>query len=232
MVAQLLLYLEQTMPTVDPRHFVEDQFPTKYRHLIPTTLKTAYRAAASLIDDNPILAMAEMRCERGRIVAWAVDLGFSRLVETGALPMDKSWEYFARPTGRYLALRPSHSVITISQIADPTKQPRNVVFRQNARVSNQPFLELPGFEREAELAIEPHILITHGHQDLEFSHLCLPDPDHRNGYRYKNENLLHLPHEIEATGPAPEDTDIDLDAIATLKDDIDRLRRDHGDSER
>lgn len=217
------------MPIVNPRHFVEDQFPTRLRHLIPTTLKIAYRAAADLVADSPILAMADERRERGRIISWAVDLGFNRLVETGALPFDKSWEWYERPTGRYLALRPSHSVITISQISDPTKQPRNVLFRQSARVSNEPFLDLPGFESEGDMAGEPHILLTHGHQDLNFSHLCIPDPDHRKGYRFRSENLLHLPHEIVSEGPPTEDTDIDLAALATLKEDIERARRDHGD---
>jgi len=218
------------MLNVSPRHFLEDQFPSRFRHLIPSTLKSAYRAAADLIADNPILAMADERRERGRIISWAVDLGFNRLVETGALPFDKSWEWYERPTGRYLALRPSHSVITISQIADPTKQPRNVRFRQTARVSNEPFLDLPEFDSENDISGEPHILITHGHQDLNFSHLCIPDPDHRKGYRFRSENLLYLPHEIVFEGPPAEDTDIDLDAVATLKEDIERARRDNGDS--
>lgn len=216
------------MKPVSPRHFVEDQFPTSLRHLIPTTLKTAYRAAEDIVADNPLLAMAEMRGELGRVIAWAVDFGFNRLVESGALPFDKSWEWFERPTGRYLALRPSHSVITISQIADPVKQPRNVLFRQSARVSNQPFLDLPGFEAEANLAGDPHILLTHGYQALTFAHLCVPDPCHSKGYRFRSENLLNIPHEVRADGPPIEDTDIDLEALATLKEDIERYRRDHG----
>lgn len=216
------------MKPVNPRHFVDDQFPKILRPLIPTTLKTAYRAANDLIADNPPLAMAVNRGERGRIVAWAVDFGFNRLVESGALPFDKSWEEFERPTGRYLALRATHSIITISQIADATKQPRNVLFRQNARVSNAPFFDLPEFADDKDVAGEPHILITHGYQDLTFSHLCMPDPDHRRGYRFRSENLLNLPHEIEPDGPAPEDTDVDFESIQLLKEDIERHRRDHG----
>lgn len=219
------------MAIVNPRHFVDDQFPQRLRPLVPSTLKTAYRAAADLIADNPPLAMAEIRGERGRIVAWAVDFAFNRLVESGALPFDKSWEWFDRPTGRYLALRPSHSVITISQISDPAKQPRNVIFRQSARVSNEPFLDLPGFADENEVVGEPHILLTHGYQDLNFSHLCMPDPDHSKGFRYRSENLLNLPHEMEPEGPPTEDTDIDFESLNLLKEDIERYRRDHDDSE-
>jgi hypothetical protein len=216
------------MRPVNPRHFVDDQFPQRLRPLIPTTLKTAYRAAEGLIADNPILAMAERRGERGRIISLAVDFGFERLVDSGALPFDKSWEWFERPTGKYLALRPSHSIITISQIADPRKQPRNVLFRQCARVNNAPFFDLPEFADEGEVAGEPHILITHGYQDLNFAHLCMPDPDHRKGYRFRSDNLLNLPHEIETEGPPPEDTEVDFESIALLKEDIARFRRDHG----
>jgi hypothetical protein len=65
------------MNFVSPRHFVDDQFPPRLRHLIPTTLKTAYRDAERIIADTPILSMAEKRGERGRIIAYAVDFGFN-----------------------------------------------------------------------------------------------------------------------------------------------------------
>ena len=216
------------MSYINPRVFLEDQFPVELRSLIPMALRSAYRAADELIADNPIAAIGEQRGERGRLIAWSVDLAFGRLVETGALPFDKSWEHFEKPTGRYLALRASSSVITISQIADATKQPRNVRFRENRRMSNQPFLDLPCFESEGSLAGEPHILLTHGHQELTFSHLCIPDPDHRNGYRFRTENLLGIPHVVETEGPPEEDTDFDLDDLALLKEEVERYRRDHG----
>lgn len=228
MVAKCSLQPEFSMTCINPRVFVDDQFPAELRSLVPTTLRAAYRAAEELIADSPIASIAERRGERGRIVAWSVDLAFSKLVETGALPFDKSWEAFEKPTGRYLALRASSSTITISQIADPAKQPRNVRFRENRRMSNQPFLDLPGFESDGPLSGEPHILLTHGYQELTFSHLCMPDPDHRNGYRYRSENLLGIPHAVETQGPPEEDTDFDLDELALLKEEVERYRRDHG----
>jgi|GEM_PF-1298714 len=217
--------------TINPRIFLEDQFPSVLRPLIPKTLRTAYRAADELIADNPHLEAAVMRGERGRIVAWYVDAAFSRLVDTGALPFDKSWEYFERPTGRYLALRPSHSVVTISQVSDPVKQPRNVLFRQNKRIANQPFLDLPGFDDGTIVGMEPHILLIHGHQLLNFAHLCIPDPDHAADYRYRSENLMGMPHSIEPEGPPAEDTDFDADELAVLKQDVERYRRDHAGGE-
>jgi hypothetical protein len=215
------------MNPVNPQQFLDDQFPAPFRGLIPTTLATAYRHAARLIAEEPILQMPSAEDNHGRLIAWAVDYGFWRLIESGALPFDYSWEYFAKPTGRYLAIRPSHSVITISQIADPFQQPRNVVFRENARISNAPFFDLPEFENEGEVTGEPHLLITHGHQELRFAHLCVPDPVHANGYRYRTGNLLNLPHELSSEGPPAEDTDIDFDGLGLLKEDIERWRRDH-----
>ncbi|MGD1877212.1 MAG: hypothetical protein ACFB13_06905 [Kiloniellaceae bacterium] len=216
------------MNTVDPCQFVDDQFPVQFRPLIATTLKTAYKTAGRLVADEPFLQTPTAEWNKGRIVSWAVDYGFFKLVETGALPFDCSWEYFAKPTGRYLALRPSHSVVTISQIADPTQQPRNVVFRAIARISNTPFFDLPEFQDEGKIDGLPHILLTHGHQDLRFSHLCIPDPLHHRGFRYRTRNLLNMPHEIEPEGPPPEDTDTDFENLNLLKEDIAKWRRDHG----
>lgn len=216
------------MHPVNPRHFVKDQFPEHLRPLIATTLKTAYRVVDRWVAEEPAFQTPVVDWNRGRLVAWAVDFGFFKLVESGALPFDFSWEFFARPTGRYLALRPSHSVITISQIADPLVQPRNVVFRENARVSNSPFFDLPEFADEGRVEGLPHILLTHGHQSLTFSHLCLPDPDHKMGYRFRTANLMEMPHEVEPEGPPPEDTDTDFENLGLLKDDIAKWRRDYG----
>jgi len=219
------------MNIVDPRIFVDDQFPLKLRPLIPKTLKTAYRAAGDIIKNNPLLSVAVTRGERGRIIQWAVDFGFERLIETGALPFDKSWEYYGGRSGRYLAIRPQHSVITISQVANPDRQPRDVRFRQNARVHNAPFFDFPEFSDENEFTGEPHILITHGYQNLNFSHLCMPENLHHKGYTYRSGNLMNMPHEVELDGPPPEDTDIDFESLELLKEDIERYRRDYGSGE-
>jgi len=226
-VAKGVFVVGVMMNPVSPQQFLDDQFPVGFRHLIPTTLSTAYRHAARLAAEEPILQVPSAQDNRGRLISWAVDFGFSRLIDSGALPFEYSWEYFAKPTGRYLAMRPSHSIITISQITDPISQPRNVLFRENARISNAPFFNLPEFEDEGEVTGEPHILITHGHQELQFAHLCVPDPNHSNGYRCRSSNLLNLPHETTSDGPPAEDTDTDFDSLGLLKEDIERWRKDH-----
>ncbi len=43
------------MTPVSAEQFLADQFPLWLRPLIPTTLKTAYAAAKTLIDAEPIL---------------------------------------------------------------------------------------------------------------------------------------------------------------------------------
>ncbi len=120
--------------------FLKDQISAPLRSLVPSTLKTAYEAAALLIEQEPILSVNSAKDNRGRIIQWAVDLGFERLVRSGQWPFDFRWSYFERPTGRYLEILPSHYIVTISQIDNPIKQPRDVSFRANKRLNSQGWL--------------------------------------------------------------------------------------------
>lgn len=215
--------------TVDPEEFLQDQFPRTHWSLIPTTLRTAYAAADAMIASDPILQVESAVDNRGRIISWSTDFAFQRLIETEQLPFDYRWKTFSAPTGRYLEIRLSHSVITISQVSDAAKQPRNVRFRENGRLNNEPFFDLPEFADEQEVKGLPHFLLVHGHQDLTFAHLAIPHPLHHRNYSYKTPNLLNLPHAIPATGPDVEDTDFDFDATIILKEEIEKWRRDHGE---
>ena len=217
------------MELVSPELFVLDQFPREYWPLIPTTLTTAYAAARLLADEDPILQMPSAKDNHGRLVSWAVDLGIVRLVESGRLPFDFRWKSFAKPTGRYLEIRLPQSVATISQIADPEKQPRSVEFRRNGRLNNQPTFALPEFEEEREITGLPHLLITHGHQSLKFAHLGVPHPEHGQGFLYRTPNLMALPHAVEDNLPATENTDTDFEALELLKQDLEQWRRDNDD---
>lgn len=208
--------------------FLRDQIPLLLRSHVPATLKNAYDAAALLIKDEAILNVTSAQDNRGRIIQWAVDLGFERLCQSGQWPFDFRWRWFERPTGRYLEILPSHSVVTISQVADAAKQPRDVAFRANKRVNGQAWLTgLPKPEDEEPAGGAPHILLLHGHQNLNFAHLGLPKEEQQKGYHYRTQNLMLMPHVITSTEPPPEDTDID--AVITLKEEIDKWRRDNGD---
>lgn len=215
------------MDAVSAQHFLLDQVPTKYRTLIPTTLKSAYAAVAVLVKQEPILQVTSAEDNRGRLISWAVDLGFERLLKRQRWPFEYRWKTFAEPTGRYLEIRLSHSVMSISQVAAPGKQPRNVTFRENGRLNNEPFFDLDEFKDEREVHGLPHFLLVHGYQELNFSYLGVPHALHKRDYIYRTPNLMMLPHEVPVDAPAVEETE--FDAAMTLKEEIEKWRRDHGE---
>jgi hypothetical protein len=210
---------------------IRDQLPPSNWSIIPTLLRTAYRAAEEFIRDNPILQVKSAEDNRGRIIQWSVDLKVETAIRNGSLPCDYSWEYFDKPTGRYLQLRFPHSTASISQVSRPDRQPRSVVFRENARLRSQPVFE--GFEDGVEICGLPHFLIIHGYQNLNFAHIAMPSADSRVDYEFRTANLMNIPHEIQ---PDPEvapteDTDFDPDELGALKDEIEKWRKDHGGDE-
>ena len=204
--------------------FLRDQIPMRDRALIPTTLQNAYKAAEMVRKDQPILNVASARDNWGRLTQWAVDLGFQKLVESGRFGNSCRWRQFERPTGRYLEVAFSHSVLTISQVENPRRQPREARFRRNKALASQ--ITMREIIQDEEVTQTPHILLLHGYQDLNFAYLAIPDPDHRRGYQYRTANLCLMPHEISsAPDEAPvEQTDIDL--VMSIKEEIDRMRRD------
>jgi hypothetical protein len=73
----------------------------------------------------------------------------------------------------------------------------------------------------------PHILLLHGHKSLDFAHLAIPDPMHELGFQHRSSNLMLMAHALPEPEIPPEDTD--SEAVMTLKDEIDRWRRDNGE---
>lgn len=215
------------MDKVSAEKFLMDQFPPKYRSTIPTALKGAYAAANLMIKADPILQVKSAEDNRGRIIQWAVDLAVEKLLKTQAWPFDYRWKSFAHPTGHYLEIRLSHSVMSVSQIATPYKQPRNVVFRENARLNNEPFFDLDEFRDEREVRGLPHFLLTHGYQDLSFAYVAVPHSLHRRNYIYQTPNLMKMPHLVPSEEPAVEETE--FEAAMELKQEIEKWRREHGE---
>jgi hypothetical protein len=212
-------------PVTEGYHFLLDQVPLNLRSLIPSTLKTAYAAAEVLIESEPILKVPSAEDNRGRIISWAIDLGFVKLLQSAQWPFDYRWGTFSRPTGRFLEIILSHSLLTISQTPVANQQPRDVHFRANKRLNNQGFLDFVEFRREREVCGLPHILLIHGYQTLTFAHLGIPNEIHSYGYIYRTPNLMRMPHAVLRPEPPPEETDVE--AVMTLKDEIDKWRRDH-----
>jgi len=217
------------MEIVNPSVFLLDQFPRKYWPIVATTLTTAYAAAKRAAEEEPILQIESAQDNHGRLISWAVDFGFERLIKTGRLPFDYRWNYYARPTGRFLEMRLPHSTASISQVSDPQKQPRNVVFRRNARLNNEPYFDLPEFDDEKQIKGLPHMLVMHGYQTLDFAHIGLPHPLHGRGFLYQTSNLMLLPREMADDLPPTENTDTDFDTLDLLKQDLEQWQRDNGD---
>jgi hypothetical protein len=206
--------------------FLLDQVSLAQRSLIPATLKTAYVAAMEAIKEQPIFNVPSAVDNWGRIIQWSVDREFERLAQSGRWPFDYVWRRFERPTGSYLEILPSHCIITISQVADPKKQPRDVRFRENKRLSGQAWLAgLPKPDDDAASSGLPHVLLLHGHQELHFAHLGLPRGAHQDGFHYQTPNLMLTPHAVVQPELPVEDTD--YEAVMTLKEEIDRWRKDN-----
>jgi len=214
---------------VDPEDFVKDQLPMGRWPVIATVLQSAYSAARDLAKDHPILQVESAADNHGRLVAWAVDFGLRRAVESGAIDCDYRWRSFAHPTGRYLELRFSHSTASVSQVAFPTKQPRNVVFRENARLKNQPTFDLPEFRDDQKVLGMPHFLLVHGHQELNFAHFGVPSARSPRDWSWLSRNIMAMPHEIVSDLAPPEETDTDFDELNLLKEEIEKWRREHGE---
>ena len=210
---------------VDPYEFFKDQFPQRSWSTIPAVLRTAYAAATDLAASDPILQVESAEDNRGRLISWAVDFGLRRAVETGALPCDFRWCEYAKPTGRYLELRFAHSTASVSQVEDPNRQPRKVVFRENARLQTPNLFE--GLDVPEPLTGAPHFILVHGHQVLNFAHFGLPSATSSRRWEWCSRNFMNLPHEMTAEGPPAEDTDTDFDEVGLLKQEIEKWLKDN-----
>ena len=212
--------------------FLLDQFPLRYRALIPAVLKNARASAAALAKAEPILQVQSAKDNHGRLISWATDLGIEKLIQSGRWPVDYRWRWFAQPTGRYLEVRFTHSVMSVSQVADPTVQPRDVRFRQNARLSNQRSFNFPEFNDTQTSAGTPAFLLVHGRAERgevesEFAHIGVPHPDHQRDWIYRTINIMHMLQPIESDLAPVEETD--TQAVLLVKGEIEKWRRDNGD---
>lgn len=208
--------------------FLRDQVPVRQQVILPTVFRSAYSAVAMLVKDSPFLKVPSATFNRGRMVTWAVDHAVESLIKSGGWNVEHRWVAFGspKPTGKYLEILLPESRLTISQVADPRKQPRNVVFRENARAFNSPFLFVEMEDDKPRITGRPSILLVHGHQDLNFLQLGIPNANQRYGYICRTVNLLTLPQEVVQPGPPVEDTSFQEDTM-TLKDEIAKWLRDN-----
>jgi hypothetical protein len=209
---------------IKAKYFVDAEFPSAHRAVIPPALRAAYKAVEQLYENEPLFSVESARINKGHVVAWAVDRQIERLLTSSQLPYDYRWCPFERPTGKYLQIRLPTSTLSISQLALATDVPRHAHFRQNRILSNAPFLDLEGFEEESRISGLPHLILTHGYQELSFTHIGVLHPEPQQfGWIYRTPNLLKEIHVVETEMPAEEAAD--AEAIVTLRDDISRWLR-------
>lgn len=223
--------LALTEPGIAER-FLLDQFPLKHRALIPGLIKTARATAATIAKSEPVLQVISARQNYGRLVSWAVDFGIEKLIQSGRWPVDYRWKSFARPTGRYLEIRLSHSVMSVSQVTDPSVQPRDVRFRENARLNNQRSFDFFDGKNEPSSAGAPYFLLVHGKTEsreieYEFAHVGVPHPDHKSDWIYQTGNMMDGVRVSDDDLPPTEHTEID-DDLMSIKEDVEKWRRDNG----
>jgi hypothetical protein len=213
------------MDDVDIGHFLRDQLTRPRQAMLPPTLRTAYKAAADLAKDEPILEVASAADNRGRLVSWAVDVAIERLIKTGKWPFDYEWKYFEKPTGRYLQIQFGAATMSVSQVERPKKPPRHALFRGNAAMMNYKFL-FPEMEERRKIDGLPAFVLIHGHQELNFIHIGMAYPRRRK-WLYRTPNLLLTPHAIESTEPPIEAQDEEsIITLKELKEEIAKWRRD------
>ncbi|WP_162899908.1 hypothetical protein [Halomonas sp. JS92-SW72] len=205
--------------------FLANQLPICYQLHIPAALKTAYETAARIAKEEPVFSMMSAKDNHGRLVSWATDFAILRLIKSGSWPFDYKWETFDKPTGRFLQVVLPESTLSISQVKNRHHPPRKVGFRENAALSNQPYLFPTMEEERMQIFGLPSFILIHGHQGLKFAHIGMSKPGQKS-WMYRTGNLLELPKEVgDSDVPPVEHTE---ESVLMLKEDIMKWRRDNG----
>jgi hypothetical protein len=206
--------------------FIEAEIPTIHRSLFPKVLAAAYKAVDELVKETPFLQCPPAKIADGHLVAWAVDYGVSRLIESGQWPVEGyEWASFKKPTGKYLRIFTKRSIISISQLPDFSQQPRYAEFRANAVYDEQvPLFLLPG-ERDLSSFKHQRLLLVHGYHKLDFIHFVMPNPEMKPAWLGDSGNLFKEIYIVDSNlTPAEGPGQV---AMPTIKEEIKRQIRDH-----
>ena len=129
----------------------------KVRAHVPAALKAAYDCVSALAADAEFLRLPSVQL--GHLRAWAAELAVKHLVDTGKWPFDYEWQPYKNKTGNWLRLRLSNSMMSVHQLGDPSKMPRQADYRTNGFLNNQGVLGFPELVQEERLAGLPHLLL-------------------------------------------------------------------------
>ena len=161
--------------TMNADELIESEIPLQTRIILPKIFQRAYQAADQLVSENKILQCPSAQV--GHLRTWASDYALAQAIESGELPVeDYSWEWYVKPTGQYLQIYTKKAVLTVNQLQDVSKRPRDAKFRENASYNNQPYL-FPELEPPKKAVGKAHLIIAHGYHALAFIHIGMPSPD-------------------------------------------------------
>ena len=210
------------MMAYNSTEFIEAEVPILVRALFPQALSAAYQAVEDLVNENPILQVPSF--QKGDLIAAATDFALYNLVNSKRWPdVTASWEWFSRPTGRYLEIRTKNARTSVSQLTFIDQPPRHAIFRKNARFYNQRFL----FEEMTPPSTDiPHLVIGHGYQDLAFIVVGMPHPDKPDVWLDRSKNVFDELYVIE-NGLAPVEA-ADAEAVLSLKELIKKQAKEYG----
>jgi hypothetical protein len=199
----------------DAKQFIYNEIAPKTRTLFPRICRQAYNAVDLWVQENEWLQIPTV--QKGHLRAWALDYALIQAINSGSWPTRKyEWCDFTRPTGKYLKIFTPNGVLTVSQLPDPKSQPRHAVFRENAAFRNQPFL-FPEFAPDVTEDL-PHLILTHGYQDLTFIQIGMPHPDDNGGWLATTPNLLDEIHET-ASDLAPAEA-VGIEPVLKIKEQL------------
>jgi len=92
-------------------------------------------------------------------------------------------------------MRSPGAQITINQVEYARQKPRWAMFRKLLDVPNAEYLFEDWNEKRKRDTARKHIPLLHGHGELRFSNLAIPDPT-KNALIWWTDDLLKLPHEV------------------------------------
>lgn len=178
--------------------YIEQEVPLLDRVIFPQVAAAAYKAVEDLVSETPFLQCPPAVLARGHLNAWAMDFGFSQLIESGRWKVEGyDWAWFNRPTGKYLRIFTKKSIMTISQLPDTSHQPRQADFRENDGYDPQAKLALFPDEKDLTSIKRPHLLLVHGYHKLDFIHVAMPNPNKQPVWLGLSKNILEEMHEID-----------------------------------
>lgn len=205
------------MNKVLPQAVIERNFPIQTRSQIVKTVHLAYKMVDQLMTTDPFLGSILSRMNlSGHLRSTGVEFSLERACLQGILPCKGHLKLNHQKNCMHLELEAEDIILTANRVQYHDAVPRDAIFRNQLRGSNQ--LRLPIFMEEEPSYEENKILygcITHGSRSNapEFVCIGIPHPE-ENTWLYRK-NLMLEPFLVsEDTSPSEADV---ADAVIKFK---------------